>query len=92
MSAPFTPGAASANLRVNANGERIRAASLAINPRISQWLRFHADGTVEARPGKVEIGRASSRRWRKSWLKNSMYRSNRCACCPPPPTPAPTRR
>ena len=56
MSAPFTPGAASANLRVNANGERIRAASLAINPRISQWLRFHADGTVEARPGKVEIG------------------------------------
>ena len=52
MNAP----AAAANLRVNANGERIRAASLAINPRISQWLRFHPDGSVEARPGKVEIG------------------------------------
>ena len=48
--------AANVNLRVNTNGERIRAASLAINPRISQWLRFDADGMVEARPGKVEIG------------------------------------
>ena len=51
-----TASAAGANLRVNANGERIRAASLAINPRISQWLRVDADGVVEARPGKVEIG------------------------------------
>ncbi len=48
--------AATTNLRVNANGERIRAASLAINPRISQWLRFAPDGSVEARSGKVEIG------------------------------------
>ena len=50
-----TPGAVT-NPRVNASGERIRAASLAINPRISQWLRFHPDGSVDVRPGKVEIG------------------------------------
>lgn len=43
-------------LRTSANGERVRAASLTINPRISQWLAFHPDGYVEVRPGKVEIG------------------------------------
>ena len=48
--------AASANPRVNASGERIRAASLAINPRLNQWLRFHRDGMVDVSPGKVEIG------------------------------------
>ena len=47
---------ASANPRVNASGERIRAASLAINPRLNQWLRFHGDGLVDVMPGKVEIG------------------------------------
>ncbi len=31
-------------------------ASLARNPRLSQWLRFRADGVVEVRSGKVEIG------------------------------------
>ena len=31
-------------------------ASLRGNPRLSKWLRFHADGFVEARSGKVEIG------------------------------------
>ena len=31
-------------------------ASLAANPRLSQWLGFSADGTVVIRPGKVEIG------------------------------------
>lgn len=41
---------------MNAPGERIRAASLASNPRISQWLRFHDDGMVDVMPGKVEIG------------------------------------
>ena len=47
---------AGANPRVNASGERIRAASLAINPRLNQWLRFHSDGMVDVMPGKVEIG------------------------------------
>jgi CO/xanthine dehydrogenase Mo-binding subunit len=31
-------------------------ASLQTNPRLSQWLRFRGDGTVELSPGKVEIG------------------------------------
>jgi CO/xanthine dehydrogenase Mo-binding subunit len=31
-------------------------ASLARNPRLSQWLRFRADGVVEVRSGKVELG------------------------------------
>ena len=48
--------AGAASLLVNASGERIRAASLAINPRISQWLRFHPDSSVDVSPGKVEIG------------------------------------
>ena len=26
------------------------------NPRLSQWLRFAAEGFVEMSPGKVEIG------------------------------------
>ena len=30
--------------------------SLRANPRLSQWLRFRADGVVEVRSGKVEIG------------------------------------
>jgi nicotinate dehydrogenase subunit B len=30
--------------------------SLQTNPRLSQWLRLHADGTVDLCPGKVEIG------------------------------------
>lgn len=30
--------------------------SLAKNPRLSQWLRLTADGVVEVRSGKVEIG------------------------------------
>ena len=30
--------------------------SLNVNRRLSQWLRFNADGTVEVHPGKVEIG------------------------------------
>ncbi len=45
-----------ATLRTGPNGERVRAASLAINPRIATWLQFHADGYVVVRPGKVEIG------------------------------------
>ena len=47
-------GLNTAALRTGANGERIRAASLAVNPRIGQWLKFHPDGYVEVRPGKVE--------------------------------------
>ena len=43
-------------LRAGPGGERIRAASLAVNPRLGQWLRFDASGFVEVRPGKVEIG------------------------------------
>ncbi|MBR0653692.1 molybdopterin cofactor-binding domain-containing protein [Plastoroseomonas arctica] len=31
-------------------------ASLAANPRLSQWLGFTPDGAVVIRPGKVEIG------------------------------------
>ena len=55
--AAASPGSqAGANLRVNASGERIRAACLAINPRLNQWLRFHGDGMVDVMPGKVEIG------------------------------------
>ena len=30
--------------------------SLRANPRLSQWLRLCAEGVVEVRPGKVEIG------------------------------------
>jgi CO/xanthine dehydrogenase Mo-binding subunit len=30
--------------------------SLETNRRLSQWLRFRSDGTVEVAPGKVEIG------------------------------------
>ena len=30
--------------------------SLRANPRLSRWLRFAPDGTVEISPGKVEIG------------------------------------
>ena len=30
--------------------------SLKGNPRLSQWLRFRGDGTIELSPGKVEIG------------------------------------
>ena len=45
-----------ANARVGANGERIRAASLAINPNLNQWLEFRHAGLVDVFPGKVEIG------------------------------------
>lgn len=31
-------------------------ASLKANPRLSQWLGIHADGTVSVRSGKVELG------------------------------------
>ena len=31
-------------------------ASLRVNRRLSQWLKFHADGYVEVFSGKVEIG------------------------------------
>ena len=31
-------------------------ASLSTNPRLSQWLSIHADGTVSVRSGKVELG------------------------------------
>ncbi len=44
------------NARVGANGERVRAASLAINPKLHQWLAFRQDGRVDVFPGKVEIG------------------------------------
>ena len=30
--------------------------SLSTNPRLSQWLAIHADGTVSVRTGKVELG------------------------------------
>ncbi|HZF74616.1 MAG TPA: molybdopterin cofactor-binding domain-containing protein, partial [Acetobacteraceae bacterium] len=30
--------------------------SLHVNRRLDQWLAFHAGGTVEIRPGKVELG------------------------------------
>jgi CO/xanthine dehydrogenase Mo-binding subunit len=30
--------------------------SLKSNPRLSQWLRFGSDGTLELSPGKIEIG------------------------------------
>ena len=30
--------------------------SLNTNRRLAQWLRFLPDGTIEVRPGKVEIG------------------------------------
>jgi CO/xanthine dehydrogenase Mo-binding subunit len=33
-----------------------RPGSLEKNPRLSQWLRVHADGTVSVFSGKVEIG------------------------------------
>jgi CO/xanthine dehydrogenase Mo-binding subunit len=30
--------------------------NLKANPRLSQWLRFHAEGFIELCPGKIEIG------------------------------------
>ena len=33
-----------------------RPGSLEKNPRLSQWLRVHRDGTVSIYSGKVEIG------------------------------------
>jgi nicotinate dehydrogenase subunit B len=30
--------------------------SLKTNPRLAQWLRFEADGTVTVFSGKVELG------------------------------------
>ncbi len=40
---------------VDAPGGKL-PGSLETNPRLSQWLRFNADGTVTVSPGKVEIG------------------------------------
>ena len=34
--------------------------SLKANPRLSQWLSFQADGTVQVRPGKVDLGQGIS--------------------------------
>ena len=34
----------------------VLAGSLATNPRLSDWLSIHADGTVSVRTGKVELG------------------------------------
>ncbi len=34
--------------------------SLRANPRLSQWLRFRADGTVQVRSGKVDLGQGIS--------------------------------
>ena len=34
--------------------------SLNANRRLSQWIRIHADGSVEIRPGKVDIGQGIS--------------------------------
>ena len=36
--------------------KRALPGSLATNPRLAQWLRFAAQGEVEVRPGKVELG------------------------------------
>ncbi len=38
----------------------MRAGSLATNPRLSDWLSIHADGTVSVRTGKVELGQGIS--------------------------------
>ena len=35
---------------------RVLAGSLATNPRLSDWLSIHADGSVSVRTGKVELG------------------------------------
>lgn len=34
----------------------VLAGSLATNPRLSDWLSIHSDGTVSVRTGKVELG------------------------------------
>jgi len=47
------------NLAFNAGAPDDRPklpGSLHVNRRLSQWLEFRADGTVLARPGKVELG------------------------------------
>ncbi len=36
-------------------------ASLKANPRLSQWLAIHTDGTVTVRSGKVDLGQGISR-------------------------------
>src|SRR5258706_478597 len=43
------------NARLAMSGESL-PTSLRGNPRLSQWLHFRADGVVEVRSGKVEIG------------------------------------
>jgi CO/xanthine dehydrogenase Mo-binding subunit len=39
---------------------RVLPGSLATNPRLSDWLAIHADGTVSVRTGKVELGQGIS--------------------------------
>lgn len=39
-----------------ADGRPRLPGSLHLNRRLSQWLRFHADGRVTITPGKVELG------------------------------------
>lgn len=38
------------------NKDAVLPASLKANPRLSQWLQIHVDGTVSVRSGKVELG------------------------------------
>jgi CO/xanthine dehydrogenase Mo-binding subunit len=38
------------------DGKQRLPGSLQVNPRLSQWLTLRADGVVEVRSGKVEIG------------------------------------
>jgi CO/xanthine dehydrogenase Mo-binding subunit len=40
----------------SAQGAAVFPGNLRANPRLSQWLRFSREGTVEVSPGKVEIG------------------------------------
>jgi len=40
----------------DAAGNAALPPSLRVNPRLSTWIRFRADGAVEVRSGKVELG------------------------------------
>jgi nicotinate dehydrogenase subunit B len=39
-----------------AQGEVVFPGNLKANPRLSQWLRIHPEGSIAVTPGKVEIG------------------------------------
>jgi hypothetical protein len=49
--------------------------SLQQNRMLDAWLRINADGTATVFTARLNWGRASSPRWRRSQRRNSIFRS-----------------